>query len=162
MRSLPAIAVALGLLHPDLAAAQDPAVPPLRQITQVSPTVQRELVAIRDTAWRAYFAGDTAVMQRIFPQNFIAIGWGGGVWNDRAATIADATQLLANGGRLVSLVFPHTEIQLFGDLAVVYSLYAVVFEVDGETIQQSGRATEIFHRRNGSWEHPSWHLDSGR
>jgi hypothetical protein len=70
--------------------------------------------------------------------------------------------LAAVGGRLLQLEFPHTEIQPFGELVVVYSLYEVTFEVNGTPTHQSGRATEVFQRRNGSWIHPSWHLDSGR
>jgi hypothetical protein len=70
--------------------------------------------------------------------------------------------LAAVGGRLLQLEFPHTEIEPFGELVVVYSLYDLTFEVNGTPTHQSGRATEVFQRRNGSWIHPSWHLDSGR
>ena len=134
----------------------------MSQITHVDSAVQRELVAIRDTAWRAYFANDTAVMQRLFPANFVAVGWGGGAWDDRRGTLAGAAELAAAGGRLLSLAFPHTEIQLFGNLAVVYSLYEVSFEVGGSVVTQAGRSTEVFRRQEGHWDHPSWHLDSGR
>ena len=137
-------------------------VAPMPQITHVDPALQREVAAIRDTAWRAYFANDTAVMHRLFPDNFISVGWGGGPWDGRRGTLAGAAQLAADGGRLLRLEFPHTEIQQFGDLVVVYSLYDVTFEVGGTEVHQSGRATEVFQRRHGTWVHPSWHLDSGR
>jgi ketosteroid isomerase-like protein len=143
-------------------AAQEAAPDSMRQITHIAPAVMREIVAIRDTAWRAYFANDTAVMHRLFPENFISVGWGGGPWDGRGGTLAGAAHLAADGGRLLTLGFPHTEVQLFGDLAVVYSLYEVSFEVNGQVVHQSGRATEVFRRRGKSWDHPSWHLDSGR
>jgi len=143
-------------------AAQEVHSGSMPQITEVDPAVRREVVAIRDTAWRAYFANDTAVMHRLFPDNFVSVGWGGGPWDGRRGTLAGAAQLAAQGGRLLTLAFPHTEIQLFGDVAVVYSLYEVSFEVDGQVVSQSGRATEVFRRRAGFWDHPSWHLDSGR
>lgn len=162
MRSLlfPAVAIA-ALLLPRAGSAQE-ATLNLPQITHVDPVVEQQIVAIRDTAWRAYFSNDQATMGRIFPANFISIGWGGGTWLDRSGTMADAAQLAAKGGKLVALDFPHTEIQLFGDVAVVYSLFVVEFMYDGISTRQSGRATEVFQRVNGHWIHPSWHLDSGR
>src|SRR5678815_3865770 len=120
--SFQAIAVA-ALLLPGAAAAQEANPVAMPQITHVDPAIEREIVAIRDTAWRAYFANDQTTMGRLFPDNFISIGWGGGAWLDRRGTMADAAQFAAKGGKLVALDFPHTEIQLFGDVAVVYSLY---------------------------------------
>lgn len=149
------------LLAPLRLTAQDAAIT-IPQITHVDPATQQQIVAIRDTAWRAYFANDQATMGRLFPANFISIGWSGGPWLDRAGTLADAAQFAAKGGSLVALEFPHTEIQLFGDVAVVYSLYIVEFNYEGITSRQSGRATEVFQKKDGHWIHPSWHLDSGR
>jgi ketosteroid isomerase-like protein len=149
------------LFAPAFVLAQD-APPTMSQITHADPALLQEIVAIRDTAWRAYFANDTAVMHRLFPDNFISVGWGGGPWDGRSGTLAGAAGLAADGGRLLQLKFPHTEIQSFGDLVVVYSLYDVTFEVNGTVVHQSGRATEVFRRRKGYWDHPSWHLDSGR
>lgn len=140
-------------------AAQAPAPP--QQITHVSPAIEKEIVAARDTAWRAWFANDTAIMRRTYPSNFIAVGWGNGPWNDKASEMAASAGFQQQGGKLVALEFPRTEIQLFGDVAVVRSLYAVEFVLDGATFKQSGRATEVFVRKNGYWEHPGWHLDSG-
>jgi len=163
MRSVlfPAIAVAT-LLLPGAAAAQKVSPLAMQQITHVDPATQEQIVAIRDTAWRAYFANDQATMGRLFPANFISVGWSGGPWLDRAGTLADAASFASHGGSLVALEFPHTEIQLFGDVAVVFSLYIVEFNYDGVTSRQSGRATEVFQRQHGHWIHPSWHLDSGR
>ncbi len=149
------------LLAPLRLSAQDAAIT-MNQITHVDPAIQQQIVAIRDTAWRAYFANDQATMGRLFPANFISVGWSGGPWLDRAGTLADAAQFAAKGGSLVALEFPHTEIQLFGDVAVVYSLYIVEFNYEGITRRQSGRATEVFQKKDGHWIHPSWHLDSGR
>ena len=156
----PAVA-ALALLLPGAVSAQEGTLA-MPQITHVDPSIEQEIVAIRDTAWRAYFANDQATMARLFPANFISIGWSGGPWLDRAGTLADAASFASHGGKLVALEFPHTEIQLFGDVAVVFSLYVVEFDYDGITSRQSGRATEVFQRKDGHWIHPSWHLDSGR
>jgi hypothetical protein len=153
---------AAALLLPSSLSAQDSAGLKMPQITHVDPGIGRQIIAIRDTAWRAYFANDQATMGRLFPDNFISIGWSGGPWLDRQGTMADAAQFASKGGKLVALDFPHTEIQLFGDVAVVYSLYVVEFQFEGITSRQSGRATEVFQRKDGHWIHPSWHLDSGR
>jgi hypothetical protein len=150
------------LLGPATLAAQDATGLNMPQITHVDPVIERQIVAIRDTAWRAYFANDQATMGRLFPANFISIGWSGGPWLDRAGTLADAASFASHGGSLVALEFPHTEIQLFGDVAVVFSMYVVEFNYDGITTRQSGRATEVFQKKDGHWIHPSWHLDSGK
>lgn len=150
------------LLLPAALSAQDSTLMNMKQITHVDPAIERQIVAIRDTAWHAYFANDQATMARIFPDNFISIGWSGGPWLDRAGTLADAASFESHGGKLVALDFPHTEIQLFGNVAAVFSLYVVEFEYDGIVSRQSGRATEVFERKGDHWIHPSWHLDSGR
>ena len=158
---IPAVA-ALALLLPGAISAQEGNPLAMQQITHVDPAVEQQIVAIRDTAWRAYFANDQATMARLFPANFISIGWSGGPWLDRAGTLADAASFASHGGKLIALEFPHTEIQLFGDVAVVFSMYVVEFNYEGITSRQSGRATEVFQRKDGHWIHPSWHLDSGR
>ena len=162
MRLIELALAATAFLLPGTLAAQDSTALDLPQITHVDPAILRQIVAIRDTAWQAYFANDQAVMARLFPANFISIGWGGGTWLDRSGTLADAGAFSQHGGKLVALSFPHTEIQLFGDVAVVYSLYVVEFMYDGIQVRQSGRATEVFQKKDGHWIHPSWHLDSGR
>ena len=160
--SLIPAAAALALLLPGAISAQEANPLAMQQITHVDPAVEQQIVAIRDTAWRAYFANDQATMARLFPADFISIGWSGGPWLDRAGTLADAASFASHGGKLIALEFPHTEIQLFGDVAVVFSMYVVEFNYDGITSRQSGRATEVFQRKDGHGIHPSWHLDSGR
>jgi len=78
----PAVA-ALALVLPGAVSAQEGPLA-MQQITHVDPSIEQEIVAIRDTAWRAYFANDQATMARLFPANFISIGWSGGPWLDRA------------------------------------------------------------------------------
>ena len=70
----PAIA-ALVLLLPRASFAQETNPLAMQQITHVDPAIEQQIVAIRDTAWRAYFANDQATMGRLFPANFISIGW---------------------------------------------------------------------------------------
>jgi hypothetical protein len=150
------------LLAAQTAAPAAPAIAPYRQLTKVDPATLFQLEAIRDTAWRAWFANDHKVMERILPANFIGIGWGNDPWQDKAAAMGGAAEFVSGGGKLLTLAFPRTEVHRFGDVAVVYSNYDVSFEMGGKRIRQAGRSTEVFIRqKNGSWIHPSWHLDSG-
>lgn len=155
--------VALALLAIASPAVAQTASPASVRMTSIDPATLRQLEAIRDTAWRAWFSNDQKVMERILPANFIGIGWGGDPWMDKAAAMESAADFVRAGGKLVSLAFPTTEVHLFGDVAVVYSNYDVSFESGGSVVRQAGRSTEVFVRQKGGWWlHPSWHLDSGK
>ncbi len=142
------------------AAAQS--TPAGRAASAVPPAVREALYAVRDTAWRAWFAGDRGVLSHMLPEEFIGIGWGDGPWSGRDQTLDASAGFAAQGGKLLRLEFPRTEIQRFGDVAVLYSEFLVEFEVGGERTTQRGRATEVFVKRGRAWVHPAWHLDSGR
>jgi hypothetical protein len=60
----------------------------------------------------------------------------------------------------VTLNFPHTEVQRFGDVAVTWSTFRLVTEVKGKQSTDTGRATEIFVLRDGRWVNPGWHTSS--
>jgi Domain of unknown function (DUF4440) len=120
-----------------------------------------ELLATRELAWRAFFAGDRATLDAMLPAEFIGIGWGGGAWRDKASTLASSEEFARAGGKLKTLEFLRTELQVYGDAVIVFSDYKVGLLSDGQDVTQAGRATEVFVKRNGKWLHPSWHLDSG-
>ena len=63
---------------------------------------------------------------------------------------------------LSGLNFPRTEVQHFGDVAIVWSQYLAETETNGKRSLDSGRITEIFVRRNGQWTNPGWHADAAR
>lgn len=72
--------------------------------------------------------------------------------------MAEAHRFVRGGGRLVSLQFDSTSIDLRGNVAVVQSTYRLVLEEGGAPVSRSGRATEIFVRENGRWVNPFWYL----
>ena len=119
-----------------------------------------ELLATRELAWRAWFGGDRAALEAMLPAEFIAIGWDAAPWENKASTIEASQGFARDGGKLSLLEFPKTEIQAYGDVAIVYSTYRVGFTAGGQEVLQEGRATEVFVRRGGKWLHPGWHLDS--
>jgi len=143
-------------LHPESMAQQQQA------FRKLPDPARKKLLDAREAVWRAYFANDRAALEKLIPAETIAISSGNNNWEDRKAIFEGSAQFAKNGGKLVKLEFPRTEIQVFGYTAVVYSDYAYELEIGGQRIQQSGRATEVFVHRNGQWVNPGWHLDTGK
>jgi hypothetical protein len=120
-----------------------------------------ELLIVRETVWRAWFANDTKTLQKLVPPGTIVISSGETKWKNQAQVFQSAAEFQKNGGKLTRLEFPRTEIQRFGDVAVIWSAYLVEIEMNGKRSVSSGRVTEIFVLRNGQWTNPGWHTDSG-
>ena len=55
-----------------------------------------------------------------------------------------------------------TEVEHFGNIAIIWSTYALEIEVDGKQSPDAGRVTEIFVWRDGHWTNPGWHIDAGK
>ena len=119
-----------------------------------------ELLKVRRAVWVAWFAGDTETLKRLVPEDTITISSGDPKWKHQAEVLKSAADFHAAGGKLVGLEFPKTEVQHFGDVAIVWSDYALEFELEGKHIKVSGRVTEIFVKRNGQWTNPGWHTDA--
>jgi ketosteroid isomerase-like protein len=128
----------------------------------VSRAERERLLTIRRSIWDSWFANDQARLKEMLPAETIAINNGEAAWQNRAQVIAAAQGFQANGGKLISLRFPKTEIQRYGDVVVFYSLFEMTTETGGKQSTTRGRATEIFVRKNGRWLNSGWHLDSGK
>jgi SnoaL-like domain len=83
-------------------------------------------------------------------------------WEHRAEVLESAKRFVTGGGKVIHLSFPHLEIQSFGDVAILYSLWTTDTEAHGQHSVSSGRATEIFLRCNAQWLNVGCHLDSGK
>ena len=123
--------------------------------------MKRSLLDAREAVWRAFFAGDLATLDKLIPEETVAIEAGENNWSTRQSILDSSTQFAKSGGKLVKLEFPRTEIQVYGFTAVVYSNYVYELEVGGQHVNRSGRVTEVFVLRNGEWVNPGWHMDSG-
>ncbi|MFY9559655.1 MAG: nuclear transport factor 2 family protein [Terriglobales bacterium] len=123
---------------------------------------RQELLAAREKVWRAWFGNDQKVLEQLLPAETLAINNGEEAWENREAVLRGAREFASGGGRLVRLEFPRVEIQSYGDVAVIYSLYSFETETKGVRTTSSGRATEVFVRENGRWTNPGWHMDSGK
>jgi ketosteroid isomerase-like protein len=121
----------------------------------------QELLHARETVWRAWFAGDTSTLKELVPPETIVISGGEQQWKHQADVVRASAEFHARGGRLIQLEFPRTEVQHFGNVAIVWSSYALEIDVDGKRSSDSGRVTEIFVRRDGRWTNPGWHTDLG-
>jgi ketosteroid isomerase-like protein len=117
------------------------------------------LLRARETVWRAWFAGDTKTLEKLVPPETIVMSGGEEKWKNQADVLRTAAEFHAKGGKLVRLEFPRTEVQHFGDVAIVWSSYVVETEVDGERSSSSSRATEFFVLQHGRWTNPGWHTD---
>lgn len=122
-------------------------------------TIDPGLLAVREAAWRAWFSGDAAALERVLPEDFIGIGWADGPFAGRDETIAAARRFHDDGGRLVRLEFPETRAQRYGEAVVLYGRFAITLETGGREQTVRGRLTETFVKRGGRWLHPAWHLD---
>jgi hypothetical protein len=122
--------------------------------------IDPDVLALRESAWRAWFAGDEAALRSMLPEDFLGIGWGGTEISTRDQSIASSRDFKKAGGRLVSLSFPETRAQRIGDTVVFYGSYEVTFAVGTTEQKVRGQLTEVFVKRNGRWVHPGWHLDS--
>lgn len=143
-------------LHPDSAEAQ------LQSLRPLPDQMKKRLLDAREAVWRAYFAGDRATLEKLIPEETIAIEAGEDKWSNRQVILDGSAQFAKSGGKLIQLEFPKTEIQVYGFTAVVYSNYAYELEAGGQRVNQTGRVTEVFVLRNGQWVNPGWHMDSGK
>jgi ketosteroid isomerase-like protein len=117
------------------------------------------LLKVREAVWRSWFANDAKPLRELVPPETIVISAGEKQWKHQAAVLQSAADFHAQGGKLIRLEFPHTEVQQFGEVAILYSAFRLETEMHGKRSVSSGRATEIFVRHNGQWTNPGWHTD---
>jgi ketosteroid isomerase-like protein len=131
----------------------------IEQPQSLSESMKKTLLEAREAVWRAFFANDRAALDKLIPEELIAIEPAGNEFNNRKTVMAASEATAASGARLTRLEFPRTDIQVYGNTAIIYSLYTYDLEKDGERKTSSGRVTEVFVLRNGQWVNPGWHMD---
>ena len=128
----------------------------------LTPQIRQRILAAREAVWKAWFTNDRAALERLIPEETIAIDNGQEGWSDRAAILDGAKRFVDSGGKLVRLEFPKTEIQVYGNIVIIYTTYLYETEVKGQRSTASGRATEMFVRRGDDLVNVGWHMDSGK
>lgn len=140
-------------LHPESAIAQ------MSTRRQIGDQMKKKLLDAREAVWRAYFAGDRATLEKLIPEETIAIDAEDPNWSGRSKILEGSAEFAKNGGKLIKIEFPKTEIQMYGMTAMIYSTYSYEIEVGGQRSTNTGRVTELFVLRNGEWVNPGWHMD---
>ncbi len=133
-----------------------------QQLRTLTPSARAELLAAREKVWRAYFTNDRKHLEAVIPAETIAINANEETWANRDAILVGAEQFAQSGAKLVRLEFPRTEVQVYGEVAIIYTTYLFELENEGERSTFSGRGTEIFVQRNNVWINSGWHLDAGK
>jgi ketosteroid isomerase-like protein len=146
----------------DTALHQDSLEQQLASPRPVRDLLKKALLEAREAVWRAYFAGDRATLEKLIPAETIAIEANDYNWSNRQTILDGSAQFVKNGGKLLKLEFPKTEIQMYGMTAIIYSSYSYELETKEGRTSQAGRVTEVFVLRNGQWVNPGWHMDSGK
>jgi ketosteroid isomerase-like protein len=134
----------------------------LEQPQPLADPAKQELLEAREAVWRAFFAHDQAALDKLIPEELITIEANGVEFGNRKKVMACSEAFAKSGAKLVKLEFPKTEIQCYGNTAVVYSTYLYELEKDGQRNPFSGRVTEVFVQRKGQWVNPGWHMDGGK
>lgn len=141
-------------VHP-LAIAKQMAAP-----TSVSPEMRKQILEAREAVWRAWFTNDQAKLDKLIPEDAVAINSGSEAWSNRAEILSGAAEFAKSGSKLVRLEFPRTDIQMYGRTIIIYTTYIYELENNGKRATNSGRGTEIFVVRDGQLVNTGWHLDS--
>jgi ketosteroid isomerase-like protein len=126
----------------------------------VSPEMRKQILTARDAVWKAWFSNDRAALEKLVPTDVIAIE-NSPEWSHRTEIFEGSKAFSTSGGKLLRLEFPKTEIQVYGNTAIVYTSYLYEIESSGKRTTQEGRGTEIFVMRGGQLVNVGWHLDSG-
>jgi len=126
----------------------------------VTPEIRQRILSAREAVWKAWFANDREALEKLIPEEAIAIDDGSELWSDRTRILAGAKSFADSGAKLVRLEFPKTELQIYGNTIIVYTNYLYEIEANGKRETRSGRGTEIFVRRGKDLVNTGWHLDS--
>ena len=128
------------------------------------PPVKQQLLAAREAVWRAYFTNEQAQLDALVPADAVVLeGPLDAPFVRKAQILEEARRAAERGARLVRLEFPRTEIQVYGATAIIYTTYLFELEdAQGQRQTSTGRATEVFVRRNGAWVNPGWQMSAAR
>jgi hypothetical protein len=116
------------------------------------------LMKAREAVWRAWFGGDQATLLTVLPPELITIEPGSTTFGTRESTLEGSRSFAAGGGKLTRLAFPSTEIQVYGNTAILYTSYEMDLASGGQSRTERGMATEVFVFNGGQWLNTGWQL----
>jgi ketosteroid isomerase-like protein len=130
---------------------------PLLAADGVSASERESLLRVREDVWRSWFKNDIAKMRVYFPEETLAFDVGEDQWTDHQRVLAGSEEFVRNGGKLLRIEFPRTEIRRYGDVYILYSDYSYDAEQNGKPFTKAGRVTEVFVKKGKQWTNPGWH-----
>ena len=68
--------------------------------------MKKRLLDAREAVWRAYFANDRAALEKLIPEETIAIEAGNNNWSNRQTIFDGSAEFAKGGGKLLKLEFP--------------------------------------------------------
>jgi len=128
----------------------------------VNPQMRQRILTAREAVWKAYFANDRDALEKLIPEEAIAIDDASEQWSNRTAILAGAKSFADSGGEAREVGVSRTEMQVYGNTVIIYTTYSYEIEMNGKRETRSGRGTEIFVRRGNELINTGWHLDSGK
>ena len=128
----------------------------------VGPQVRKLILDAREAVWRAWFAGDVAKLEKMIPDEAVAVNGADPNWENRAKILDGAKRFADGGGKLTRLEFPRTDIQMYGSTIILYTSYSYDIESDGKKTTVTGNGAETFVRRNGAILNTGWILADAR
>ena len=129
----------------------------LSELRQLGESEKKELLGVRESVWRAWFAGDTKQLTSLLAPELITIEQSGS-FGSLKSNLEGSRGFAAGGGKLTRLAFPTTEFQAYGATVILYTTYDMELLVDGKTRTERGAATEVFVRQKDRWVHTGWQL----
>ena len=126
----------------------------------ITPQLREQILAAREAVWRSYFTNDQTALAKLVPAETIVLeNSPEKPFVRQAEVLQSAKELAQSGARLIRLTFPQTEMQVYGNTAIIYTTYLYELEnKQGARHTSTGRATEIFVYRDGAWVNPGWHM----
>ncbi len=142
--------------HPETVAKRQ------QQPNPISSQMRTWILEEREKVWRAFFANDKAMLDKLIPEDLIVMEGGDEGFKNRERILAESKQFAESGAKLISLEFPKTEIQMYGSTVLIYTTYQMELDFGGQRSKSSGRATENFVIRNDQLVNVGWHLGSNK
>ena len=139
-------------LHPDAVSQL------MSQRGRLDAGERASLLKAREAVWRAWFAGDEAALAKLLPPELITIDSGSTAFGTLKSNLEGSRGFAASGGKLARLAFPSTEIQVYGNTAILYTSYEMDLLSGGQSRTERGMATEVFVLKDGAWLNTGWQL----
>jgi hypothetical protein len=139
-------------LHPDAVFQM------MSQRRMLGPDERAALMKAREAVWRAWFAGDEKALLKLLPPELITIEPGSTTFGSLESTVDGSRGFAASGGSLTRIAFPSTEIQVYGNTAILYTSYEMDLKSGSDTRTERGMATEVFVFKDGEWLNTGWQL----